>query len=487
MATFQIAPPEQFNFNQPDEWPKWIRRFERFRDASGLSEKDEVHQVNTLVYCMGDAADDILCSLGLTSDEKKVYATVKTKFESHFVKRRNVIFERCKFNQRKQEEGESVDSFITALHGLTEHCNYGGLRSEMIRDRIVVGLSSSSVSMKLQTDPELTLEKATAMARQHESVVKQQETVRGEQQKPPSIDAMESRKSGERKSKRFQNRSINKQFPAGQTPPRLLQKQVCTRCGKTHLHGKQHCPAREAICHKCSKKGHYQSMCKTTNLAQIETQSDEEQFLGTLEQSPVTLTDNPWEVTLILNGVPVLFKIDTGADVSAISESVFKQLKDVTLVHSDRQLSGPSQYQLQVSGKFTATLKYGTKEAKENIFVVQKLQKALLGRPGIESLNLIARINTLQDEKVVKMYPNLFKGLGTIAGQYCISLQEGAKPFAISTPRRIPLPLMPRVKQELGSNGSHHQSRATNRLVCWHSSGTQAKWEPPDMRRSNQT
>ena len=100
MATFQIAPPEQFNFNQPNEWPKWICLFERFRDASGLSEKDEVHQVNTLVYCMGDTVDDILYSLGLTSDEKKVYVMVKTKFESHFVKRRNVIFEHCKFNQR---------------------------------------------------------------------------------------------------------------------------------------------------------------------------------------------------------------------------------------------------------------------------------------------------------------------------------------------------------------------------------------------------
>ena len=84
-----------------------------------------------------------------------------------------------------------------------EYCNYGGLCNEMIRDRIVVGLSSSSVSMKLQTNPELTLvEKATALARQHESVVKQQETVRGEQQKPTSIDAMESRKSGEQKHKR---------------------------------------------------------------------------------------------------------------------------------------------------------------------------------------------------------------------------------------------------------------------------------------------
>ena len=71
MATFQIAPPEQFNFSQPDEWPKWIHRFEHFHDASGLSNKEEVHQVNTLVYCMGEATDDILCSFELSDDDKK--------------------------------------------------------------------------------------------------------------------------------------------------------------------------------------------------------------------------------------------------------------------------------------------------------------------------------------------------------------------------------------------------------------------------------
>ena len=101
MASFQIALPEHFNFSQPAEWLKWIRCFERFRDTSGLSEKDEVHQVNTLVYCMGDAADDILCTLGLSDDENKVYKTVKTKFEEHFVKWRNVIFERARFNSRR--------------------------------------------------------------------------------------------------------------------------------------------------------------------------------------------------------------------------------------------------------------------------------------------------------------------------------------------------------------------------------------------------
>ena len=52
-------------------------------------------------------------------------------------------------------------------------------------------------------------------------------------------------------------------------------------------------------------------MCKTSNLAQVETQLDEEKFLGILEQFPVSVKDNPWEVTL---QVPVVFKIDTGAD-----------------------------------------------------------------------------------------------------------------------------------------------------------------------------
>ena len=55
---------------------------------------------------MGDAADDILTSLSLTEDERKVYNTVKGKLEQHFVKKRSVIFERAKFNSRVQQQGE---------------------------------------------------------------------------------------------------------------------------------------------------------------------------------------------------------------------------------------------------------------------------------------------------------------------------------------------------------------------------------------------
>jgi hypothetical protein len=146
MASFQVPAPEAFDFSKPIEWPKWIQRFQRFSIASGLSAKDGPLQVNTLIYTMGTKADEILPSFGLTDDELKNIITVIKKFEDHFIVRRNVIFERAKFNNRKQESGESVDTFITALYGLAEHCKYGALREEMIRDRIVVGLRDSKLA-----------------------------------------------------------------------------------------------------------------------------------------------------------------------------------------------------------------------------------------------------------------------------------------------------------------------------------------------------
>ena len=86
MATYQITAPESFNFNCPEEWPRWICKFERFRMASSLNEKDEANQVNALIYTMGDSADDIWSSMGLSEENKSKYDIVKSKFTAHFVK-----------------------------------------------------------------------------------------------------------------------------------------------------------------------------------------------------------------------------------------------------------------------------------------------------------------------------------------------------------------------------------------------------------------
>ncbi len=52
---------------------------------------------------MGNQADDIMRSFQLSVADTKKYDMVKAKFDSHFVKQRNVFFKRVKFNNRTQE------------------------------------------------------------------------------------------------------------------------------------------------------------------------------------------------------------------------------------------------------------------------------------------------------------------------------------------------------------------------------------------------
>lgn len=179
-ATFSIQPPESFDFSKLQEWAKWIRRFERFRLASNLNASSEENQVNTLIYCMGDGADDILRGLTLTAAQRDTYQEVRDGFQGFFVVKKNVIYERAKFNMRSQAEGEPVDSFITALYAFAEHCSYAVLHDELIRDRLVVGLTDKWLSERMQLDSDLTLEKAITMARKSEEVKRQQSSLRGD-------------------------------------------------------------------------------------------------------------------------------------------------------------------------------------------------------------------------------------------------------------------------------------------------------------------
>lgn len=64
-------------------------------------------------------------------------------------------------------------------------------------------------------------------------------------------------------------------------------------------------------------------------------------------------------------------------------------------------------------------------------------------------LKLVARIDTIDQETVRNTYPKLCDGLGLVRKPYTIKLKPDAKPFSLKVPRRVPLPLMGKVKKEL--------------------------------------
>ena len=124
---------------------------------------------------MGEEAEDVLSSTNISEEDKTEYSKVLEKLNGFFKVCKKVILERAKFNHRNQLPGESAEQYITTLYQLVENCQYGQLAHEMIRDRLVVGISDKALSEQLCMDAELTLEKTKTMIRQREAVHEQRD------------------------------------------------------------------------------------------------------------------------------------------------------------------------------------------------------------------------------------------------------------------------------------------------------------------------
>ena len=84
MASIQLKPPQPFDFSKPDEWPRWKKRYEQYRRASGLAAEDDMRQVSTLLYCLGQEVDDEPSATGISEEEHQKYDKVMEKLEDHF-------------------------------------------------------------------------------------------------------------------------------------------------------------------------------------------------------------------------------------------------------------------------------------------------------------------------------------------------------------------------------------------------------------------
>ena len=131
MSSLQLSPPEAFDFKCPDNWLKWRCRFQQYYDASGLSAESDARQVNTLLYCLGEEADDVLASTHISEADRKVFSKVMEKLDGYFKVRHNVVFEQARLNQRNQLPGESAEKYIAEIYSLAENCKDAGAPQRM--------------------------------------------------------------------------------------------------------------------------------------------------------------------------------------------------------------------------------------------------------------------------------------------------------------------------------------------------------------------
>ena len=159
----------------------------------------------------------------------------------------------------------------------------------------------------------------------------------------------------------------------------------CGRCGQIKHKPGDRCPAKQAICGKCNKKGHFAACCfsKTVAASAHEVEAEDPAFLGALTNNN---SDTSWTSNLRIAGRRIQFKLDTGAEVTVISGTTYHKLDKIPLRKSSRPLQGPTGQSLTVLGQFTRRVSYTKISSNEVIFVVRGLKNNLLGLPAIPEL-----------------------------------------------------------------------------------------------------
>ena len=89
--------------------------------------------------------------------------------------------ERHKFNTRTQESSELIDQFVTDLKNFANDCEFGDIKNDLIRDRIVWGTKSENVKKRLLREDKLSLDKAISICRAEEETVRQIQKMNEEQ------------------------------------------------------------------------------------------------------------------------------------------------------------------------------------------------------------------------------------------------------------------------------------------------------------------
>lgn len=484
LTPVSVSPPDKFPFSSPGTWTSWRKRFERYMSVSGQLGKSEEEKINILVYIMGEESEEIMLQF---PSQPRSYEEALNSFENYFIPRRNIIFERFKFNSTVQKPGEPIEYFITSLHSLAEHCNYGTLKEELIRDRIVVGMLDTKTSERLQLKDQLDLKECILIAKQAELQASQTKELYNTNrqvsrvQLPPQGLKSESVSASDA-SGFSQKRSNNK------TNARLGDK--CGFCG-LRSHPRDRCPAGKSICRKCQKSGHWAIVCRSTNkVRSIQTNSlnqglDVEQlemqfnsldscnsrsnsvesqefnnFLGSITLNHVDSKE--WLALIFVSKINknIEFLIDSGADISCLPKDLLNDNVLRNLQVSDKIVTGPSGIKLKVLGILTVRLSFQSHHFDTDLYIIEKLTKPILGRTAIIKLNVLSYIsriypvqstelsNSLKDN-VMQRFPRVFQDVGTFKTEMRIKLIEGVQPSVQSVPRVVPIPLLKSLKEEL--------------------------------------
>ena len=290
------------------EWSHWLKTFENFLAA--LPEEN----LNKL----GLLTNFVSPKIYQTISECVTYDSAISVLRSQYIKPKNEVFARHRLATCRQQVGESLDKYFQALKTLSKDCNFRAVTAaqyceESIRDAFISGIQSASIRQRLLENNTLDLATMFDQARALDSAQKNSEVYCSLPSQSVSAATPDSSHNS--------NREITVELPA-------LAVAVGTKCFFCSLprHPRVKCPAREAICHKCQKKGHFAKACpsKPSTTASLSTDSDNHATLATLTSAATPSSLSRAVVKVSINGTEVDGLVDSGSSESFIHPDVVK-------------------------------------------------------------------------------------------------------------------------------------------------------------------
>ena len=467
--------------NLPDAWKKFKQHVELIFKGP-LSERGEVVKVQYLLLWIGDKGRDIYNTWTDLSDaDAKKLEPYYTRFQNYVQPKLNPIFGRYKFNNEIQGTN-SFELFVTRLKTLAKDCSFGTCcNDQLIRDRIVFGVTSAKVREKLINEGDkLTLDKAIEIAQNYEYAQEQLKSMQAQ----ANTDVHAVRRAGPPKKKRISAHGDKtskanepKAANSGGGAQSQSQRKKCDNCGYDQHARREQCPAKNKRCNYCQKWNHFSSVCRAKNVHDVQcepavedqrSQSDNDSdfFVDSVDKnSPGESRDQAF-VTIDVGQSQnsIQFKLDTGAQVNIIPSPIFNKLGiSGNLTKPKNKLTAYNGTNLKTHGICTLPCAYGSQTCDIEFYIVETTSPPILGLKTCLSLGLIKlvyAVTSLTPEisvkqeppmtkaKVLSEYKDVFQGIGNLPGECKIHIEPDAVPV-IHPPRRVPIALRDKLKDEL--------------------------------------